>query len=106
VPSATFRHGRGIGDISQNANLAINASVPRTFFDAHGVDYETAATNEFMLAADVAQRARKITVRIECWSERDKSAPQVVLRLDNVTSDRHQDLITRTIDWHRERIST
>ena len=54
------------GDIPQNVNFAINASVARTFLDAQGVDYETAASEEALSISEVAERARRSTVLIEC----------------------------------------
>jgi hypothetical protein len=54
------------GDIPQNVNFAINASVARTFLDARGVEYETAASEEDLSVSDVAARARLSTVLIEC----------------------------------------
>jgi S1-C subfamily serine protease len=54
------------GDIPQNVNFAINASVARTFLDAHGMDYVTAASKQNLSAADVAERAQQFTVIVEC----------------------------------------
>jgi S1-C subfamily serine protease len=54
------------GDIPQNVNFAINASVARTFLDAQGVDYETAASDEALSVSQVAEHARRSTVLVEC----------------------------------------
>jgi S1-C subfamily serine protease len=54
------------GDIPQNVNFAINASVARTFMDAHDVDYETAASEEVLSFSDIAERAQRSTVLVEC----------------------------------------
>jgi hypothetical protein len=54
------------GDIPQNVNFAINASVARTFLDAQSVDYETAASEEALSVSRVAERARRSTVLVEC----------------------------------------
>jgi S1-C subfamily serine protease len=54
------------GDIPQNVNFAINASVARTFLDAQSVDYETAASEEELSVSEVAERARRSTVLVEC----------------------------------------
>jgi S1-C subfamily serine protease len=56
-----------LGDIPQNVNFAVNASVARTFLDANGVAYVTAAPGEPVSSADVGQRAKAFTVLIECW---------------------------------------
>jgi S1-C subfamily serine protease len=54
------------GDIPQNVNFAINASVARIFLDAQSVDYETAASEEVLSVSQVAERARRSTVLVEC----------------------------------------
>ncbi len=56
-----------IGDIPQNVNFAIKASVVRTFLDSHDVNYRTEASDRILSAADVADRAKKFTVLVECW---------------------------------------
>ncbi len=58
------------GDLPQNVNFAISAWTARPFLDAHSVPYKTApaARGIDMLApADVAARARALTVLVECW---------------------------------------
>ena len=58
---------RVTGDIPQNVNFAVNASVARIFLDAEGIEYKLATSTKTLSAADVAARARKFTVVIECW---------------------------------------
>ena len=58
---------RSTGDIPQNVNFAVSAGATRAFFDAEGVPYETAPSDEEIGAADVAAVARKLTVLFECW---------------------------------------
>ncbi len=58
---------RVTGDIPQNVNFAINASVARIFLDAEGIEYKLATSTKTLSGADVAARARKFTVVIECW---------------------------------------
>jgi S1-C subfamily serine protease len=58
---------RKTGDIPQNVNFAINASVARAFLDANGVDYETRASSQPLQTADVGERARAFTAVVECW---------------------------------------
>jgi uncharacterized protein len=55
------------GDIPQNVNFAIKASLARSFLDANGVDYESAPSAEDLGAAEVGERARAFTVLVECW---------------------------------------
>ena len=55
------------GDIPQNVNFAIKASVVRAFLDSHDVNYRTKSSDRVLSAADVADRAKKFTVLVECW---------------------------------------
>ena len=56
-----------IGDIPQNVNFAIKASVVRAFLDSRDVNYRTESSESILSAADVADRAKKFTVLVECW---------------------------------------
>jgi hypothetical protein len=56
-----------IGDIPQNINFAIKASVLTSFLDAHGVRYETAQSAQSLSVADVGDKARAFTVFVECY---------------------------------------
>jgi S1-C subfamily serine protease len=56
-----------IGDIPQNVNFGIHASVARTFLDANGVDYQTAPAERRFDPATIAAQAKAYTVLIECW---------------------------------------
>jgi ankyrin repeat protein len=62
-----IRVAKAIGDIPQNVNFAINATVARGFLDAKGVKYETTPSNRKLEAADVGELAKKFTVVVECW---------------------------------------
>ena len=55
------------GDIPQNVNFAVHASLARIFLDAYNVEYDTAPSMETPPAAEIAASARKFTVLIECW---------------------------------------
>ena len=55
------------GDIAQNVNFAIKASLTRDFLDANSIDYETAPSTTKLEAADIADKAEKFTVLVECW---------------------------------------
>lgn len=55
------------GDIPQNVNFAIKASVVRAFLDSHDIKYQTEPSERTLSAADVAERAKKFTVLVECW---------------------------------------
>jgi S1-C subfamily serine protease len=55
------------GDIPQNVNFAIKASVAQTFLDTHSVEYLTSISTTKLDAADIGEQAREFTVLIECW---------------------------------------
>jgi S1-C subfamily serine protease len=54
------------GDIPQNVNFAIKATIVRSFLDANAVAYATAPTRQALSAADVGDSAKKFTVLVEC----------------------------------------
>ncbi|MBI1779299.1 MAG: trypsin-like peptidase domain-containing protein [Proteobacteria bacterium] len=56
-----------IGDIPQNVNFAIKASVLTSFLEAHDIRYETAPSSATLSVADVGERARSFTVMVECY---------------------------------------
>jgi S1-C subfamily serine protease len=62
-----IRIARATGDIPQNVNFAISAGTARAFLDAQSVSYETAPSIEGFKPADVAAKARRFTVPVECW---------------------------------------
>ncbi len=59
--------GGGAGDIPQNVNFAVSEGTARAFLDAQDVPYETAPSTDNLKPADVAAKARKFTVAVECW---------------------------------------
>lgn len=56
-----------MGDIPQNVNFALKASVARQFLDANGVRYDLAPSTVVRSHADVGDIGRKVTVLVECW---------------------------------------
>ena len=56
------------GDIPQNVNFAVGAGTARAFLDTHDVPYETAPSTDELKPADVAAKARRFTVLMECWN--------------------------------------
>lgn len=56
------------GDIPQNVNFAVSAGTARAFLDTQDVPYETAPSTNELKPADVAAKARRFTVLIECWN--------------------------------------
>jgi S1-C subfamily serine protease len=58
---------RVTGDIPQNVNFAVNASVARILLDAVGIQYETAAAENTLQASDIGVAAKEFTVLLECW---------------------------------------
>ena len=62
-----LRIARATGDIPQNINFAVNASVARIFLDAVGISYATAPSAAAMGPADIGEKAKAFTVLLECW---------------------------------------
>lgn len=54
------------GDIPQNVNFAIKASLAREFLEANGIDYKLRPSSESLTTADIGDLARKFTVRVLC----------------------------------------
>jgi hypothetical protein len=55
-----------LGDIPQNVNFAIKASVAKDFLDSKGIDYGTAPSTEAVVTPRIADQARNAVVSIEC----------------------------------------
>ena len=53
-------------DIPQNVNFAIKASVIATFLDSNGVHYATRELAAAHSPADIAEDAKRFTMRVEC----------------------------------------
>ncbi len=62
-----IRVARVTGDIPQNVNFAVSEGTARAFLVAQDVPYETAPSIDSLKPADVAAKARKFTVVVECW---------------------------------------
>lgn len=60
------RVARDTGTLPQNVNFAVKVSVVASFLEAHGVAVEPGGAAADLAVADVAERARSFTVRIEC----------------------------------------
>ncbi len=54
------------GDVAQNINFAIKASVARDFLEANAVTYATAKSAHKMETADLADRMKDYTVEVQC----------------------------------------
>jgi S1-C subfamily serine protease len=54
------------GDIAQNVNFAIKASIVVSFLEANGVGYTTGAASQLMQPADLADQAKAMSVFVEC----------------------------------------
>ena len=54
------------GDVAQNINFAIKASVARDFLDANAVIYELAKSAHKMETADLADRMKTYAVEVQC----------------------------------------
>ena len=57
---------RDAGDIPQNVNFAIKASVLATFLQDNGVNFQSGNASEPMKPADLADRAKSLSAFIEC----------------------------------------
>jgi uncharacterized protein YecT (DUF1311 family) len=55
-----------IGDIPQNVNFAIKASVAAAFLDAHGVAHPEGVGTPPLSTPDIAERAKAITMQVVC----------------------------------------
>ena len=55
------------GDVPQNVNFAIKASVVRAFLEANGVEFRTTASTAERDTPALADQARKYTIPLECW---------------------------------------
>ncbi len=51
---------------SQNVNFAIHSRLAEIFLDAHYVDYSSTPSGKNLRAADIAERAKRFTIPIEC----------------------------------------
>jgi S1-C subfamily serine protease len=56
-----------MGSIPENVNFAIGTWTVLAFLDAHNVPYETMPNNRKPTTRQIADRAREITILIECW---------------------------------------
>jgi S1-C subfamily serine protease len=59
--------GQKPGGSAASENFAIGAGTIRRFLDGLRVSYQTLATIEILSPGDAAQRAREVTVFVECW---------------------------------------
>jgi S1-C subfamily serine protease len=62
-----MRYARSTGTLPQNINFAVKSSVTMSFLEAQGVSIEPGTAGQDMSVADVAERARKFTARIDCF---------------------------------------
>jgi uncharacterized protein len=54
------------GDIPENVNFALNASVVRTFLDAHNIPYKTATSTSERSSPDIGDWGKSVTSLVEC----------------------------------------
>jgi hypothetical protein len=55
------------GDIPQNINFAINATLAETFLNAHGVLFHIAEDASVLPSAEIAKAAQGYSPLVECW---------------------------------------
>jgi S1-C subfamily serine protease len=73
IVSAKLSYKAGLeasGQIPENVNFALNASVIRSFLDAHSVRYATARSDSAMSKGAVGDRGRQLTFRVDCWASK------------------------------------
>lgn len=58
---------KATGDIPENVNFAINEATARSFLDAHHVSYNLAPSAGKLTAPDVASKASRFTLLLECF---------------------------------------
>jgi len=56
-----------IGALPENVNFAVKGSIMRGFLETNGIDYVVGTSTARLDNSDIAQRARKFTVAVECW---------------------------------------
>jgi hypothetical protein len=61
-----LRVAAAIGDIPQNVNFAIKASVAAAFLDAQRVAHAESAGVGTLSTPDIAERAQAFTVQVNC----------------------------------------
>ena len=66
TPRFVWRFLEATGTLPQNVSFAVKASVILSFLEAHGVAASEAGAEAALAVADVAERARASTVRVEC----------------------------------------
>jgi hypothetical protein len=64
------------GDIPQNVNFAVKSEVARLFLDGNGVDYAAAPSSASLSPADIGERAKLFTLRIDCDGSEASAAAQ------------------------------
>lgn len=57
---------RRSGDIAQNVNFAIKASIATSFLEANGIEVPSTLSEEKLEPADIAARTKKFTVQVTC----------------------------------------
>lgn len=55
------------GDLPQNVNFAIKASMAKSFLDATGGTYETSASRQALSITRVSAQTRQSVIFVECW---------------------------------------
>jgi S1-C subfamily serine protease len=61
-----LRLATATNDVAQNVNFAIKTSVLTNFLEANGVNFTIAASGQPMQSADIAERAKDMSVLIVC----------------------------------------
>jgi S1-C subfamily serine protease len=63
---STVAPAESTGILAQNVNFAIKPAVVRNFLDSNAVSYATAPPGKELTTADIADAAKRFTVKVEC----------------------------------------
>jgi hypothetical protein len=73
---------QAIGDLPQNVNFAIRASVIQSFLDEHHVRYNSLLSQKVMEPTDVASKTKAAVVLVGCFAQ-----PRLLVNDDEILSD-------------------
>ena len=87
-----------VGDIPQNVNFAIKASVVRDFLDSRAIDYRTERSASILATTTVAETVGDAVVSISCAPDGNPAAGGVVKLSKPITGTSDPGLIQRISD--------
>jgi hypothetical protein len=69
---------KNIGDLPQNVNFALKASVIRDFFESHGVDYQAKSLAATIPVTDIPGKVSGAVFALQCFGTRQNKDPKPV----------------------------